>query len=135
MRTIFFVAFVLMFVTLISCDKAVESTQYHFPIIELNHCGDTTINDHPVQICFDSVDDGRCPVNVNCIWPGGAIVKLSLYANGQKQTFKMSTLYAMPPFKNDTTVMGYRVKLLSLLPGHGEANSNNPYRVKLSITK
>ncbi len=132
MRAIFFGGLILMFLAL-SCYKTVEQKQYQFPFIELNHCGDTIVNGHIVEICFDSVLDSRCPINAECIWAGEAIVNLSIKADGQNQTFKMATLNAVPPFKNDTTVMGYRIKLLSLLPFHGDNSS--PYRVELSVSR
>lgn len=133
MRAILFSVLVLMFVALLSCDKPVEETQYQFPIIELNHCGGTIINGQIVQICFDSVRDGRCPINAECVWAGEAIVNLSMKAGGQNQTFKMATLNAIAPFKNDTTILGYRIKLLSLLPLQGDNSS--PYRVELSVSR
>lgn len=87
MRTILF-STVLILIVLISCKKGIEKTQYHFPIIELNHCSDTVIDGRTIQVCLDSVHDGRCPINAECIWEGEAIVDLSINADGQHKTFK-----------------------------------------------
>jgi len=135
MRTIFFSGLILIFAALISCDKTLDRTQYQFPIVELNHCRDTTINGRTVQICFDSVNDSRCPANMECIWQGEATVKLSLHTDGISQSFKLSTLNRPPVVRNDTTISGYKIKLLSVSPYPGLDNSNTPYRVELSVTK
>lgn len=133
MRIIAFLGCVLL-VTFFSCDKNLEGKEYHFPFVELNHCSDTTFEEHPVQICFDSVYDSRCPANVECIWQGEAAVKLSLHTEGIQQSFKLSTLNSPPTFKNDTTISGYKIKLVSVSPYPGD-HSTAPYRVQLSITK
>ena len=133
MRIIFFSVLLSLFTMLVSCDKPVEERQYQFPL-ELYHCADTSINGSNLRICFDSLYDSRCPVNMECIWQGEAIVKLSLQVNGQKQNFKLSTLNAFPNFRNDTTVLDYRVKLLSVTPYPGD-NSQSPHKVELLVSR
>lgn len=135
MRNILFYGIVAMLVALISCDKPIEETQYQFPTIVLNHCADTIITGQKIRFCFDSVYDSRCPANVECVWAGEAIVKLSLQIGiNEKLSFKLSTLNHPPTFRNDTTISGYRIKLLKVSPYPGD-NSNEPYRVELSVSK
>ena len=135
MRTVFLFGFIFSSVALVCCDKPVEETQYTFPVIELHHCGDTAINGNIVQICFDSVlSDSRCPMNASCIWEGEASVKLSLHTGTVHQSFKLSTFNNPPTFRNDTTISGYKIKLLSVSPYPGD-QSHTPYRVELSLTR
>jgi hypothetical protein len=124
--------FVLL-ITIVSCDKPVENVQYTSPFIELYHCADTSINGNSIRICFDSmVRDSRCPLNVNCVWQGEATIKLSLEVNGRKQTFQLSTLNT-PAYRNDTTIAGCKIKLLSVTPYPG-SRSESPYQVQVSIS-
>ena len=133
MRLIIFSTLVLL-IAFTSCDKTLEQKEYKFPFIELNQCADTTIEGQTIQFCFDSVYDSRCPLNMECFWAGEATVKLSLrIGTSQKQSFKLSTLNSSPAFKNDTTISGYKIKLLSVSPYPGD-KSNSPYKVELSVT-
>jgi hypothetical protein len=135
MRIILLSGLLLLFVGFISCDKPVEETLYQFPFIEINHCADTTINGQTVQICFDSlISDSRCPANAECIWQGESTVKLSLHTTGVQQSFKLSTFNNPPTFRNDTTISGYRIKLVSVSPYPGD-NARTPYLVELSINR
>jgi hypothetical protein len=135
MRAILFSGLCLLLIAFTSCNKTMEEKQYQFPFIELNHCADTTINGQSFQICFDSlVSDSRCPANVECIWQGEATVKLSVQGGGLHQSFKLSTFNNLPVFRNDTTLSGYKIKLLSVSPYPG-LDPQLPYTVKLSVSK
>lgn len=133
MRTVFLSGLICMFVALLSCDKPVDERQYQSLMIELNHCKDTSIDGQTLQICFDSLlSDSRCPINAVCVWEGEATVKLSLHANGTEKSFRLSTFNNPPTFRNDTTISGYKIKLVSVSPFPG-SDSHTPYRVELSI--
>lgn len=134
MRTLSCFAAVLIFFALFSCRKTFAERQYQFPVIELNHCGDTSIEGQTVQICFDSVYDSRCPANMECVWQGEATVRLSLNTGSAHQSFKLSTLNHPPAFKRDTTLLGYTIKLLSVSPYPG-SNPHAPYTVELAVTR
>jgi hypothetical protein len=135
MRIILFSGLFLLLIIFNSCDKTIEGKEYQFPFIELNHCADTTINGQTVQICFDSlISDSRCPANAECIWQGESTVKLSLHIAGVQQSFKLSTFNNPPTFRNDTTISGYKIKLLSVSPYPG-LNQQSPYTVELSVSK
>ena len=135
MRVTLLTGLLLLFAGFFSCDKPVEETRYQFPFIEINHCSDTTINGQTVEICFDSlISDSRCPANAECIWQGESTVKLSLHTAGVQQSFKLSTFNHPPTFRNDTTISGYKIKLLSVSPYPG-LNSQSPYTVELSVSR
>jgi hypothetical protein len=133
MRTGLFFGLIFMFVSLLCCNKPADERQYRFPIIELNHCGDTSIDGQTLQICFDALlSDSRCPINAVCVWQGEATVKLSLHANGTEKSFKLSTINNPPTFRNDTTISGYKIKLVSVSPYPG-SDPHTPYRIELSV--
>ena len=71
-----------------------------------------------ISISFDSVlNDSRCPVNAECFWAGIAEVSFTFSVNNNKVSFNLSTpQYGtnIPFFKNDSTIMGYNIRLLTL---------------------
>lgn len=69
-----------------------------------------------IGISMDSViSDSRCPVNVMCFWAGNAEVRFTFFQSDQKTTFKLNT-HGGTSFKSDSTINGYNIKLLDLLP-------------------
>ena len=127
------IALFLLLAVFFACDKPVIEKQYNYFALELHHCITTNIQGADVNICMDSVHDSRCPLNVECIWAGEATVNFSLQTHGLKQSFKLSTFNNPPYFRNDTTILGYKIKLLSVTPYPG-SNSQDPYKAELSIT-
>ena len=108
-----------------SCRKSIDDERY--PMVALNHCANTKINGNNVRICFDSlVSDSRCPLLVDCIWAGAAVVKLRLSANGQEAGFRLSIPEHPLSGNSDTTVLGYNVKLTEVWPYPGQG-SGTPY--------
>lgn len=135
-----FPGFFFLVALCIACNKPVDSTKKkrgnieYNSVIELYHCADTINNNSTLRICFDSLYDHRCPLYMECFWAGEATVKLSLQSDGHQQSFKLSTLNAPPAFRSDTTILGYRIKLLSVSPYPGD-NSQQPYRAAVSVTR
>ena len=116
-----------------SCRRSADIESY--PLVSLNNCSGTTVNGKTVNICFDSViNDSRCPLNVVCGTAGYALVKMSLSVNGQKQSFRLATVNAPPYFRNDTTVLGHTIKLISLDP-YPQNPGNVPNRAEVLITQ
>ena len=104
-------------------------------LIEINNCASSTINGKSLYICFDSLlTESRCPSNVVCVWAGYALIRMTLSVGGQHQSFNLATSTLPPHFRNDTTVLGYKVKLLALTPYPGN-NSQEPYRAEVEITQ
>lgn len=72
-------------------------------------------------ICFESVEsESRCPLGAVCVWAGYAAVKLGIKNDaGITQHFSLAISaanihYPFPP--NDTTINGYHIKMIDLLP-------------------
>lgn len=92
--------------------------------LTLRECSNLGSNSLPL-ICFDSlVTDSRCPANAICIWQGVVVVKLSLIDDSSLKSFYLSSFKnngSYPP--NDTTIDGYKIKLINVtykvLPGDG----------------
>ena len=109
-------------VILFSCKK--ETTDTSTITIELNNCSAETPVSQDYQLCFDSLWDSRCPSNVVCVWQGVATVKLIFKVNNQQHVVRLSTSTIAPDFIQDTTVAGYHLKLINVLPY--PVHPNNP---------
>lgn len=121
-----------------SCSK-VNSKEPQNKIIKIRSCASITETEYPV-ICYDSlITESRCPIGVACPTIGFAVVKLS-FKNGAglTQSFSLSTLAGaqlpMPP--NDTTINGFNVKLVNVLPYPDILALPHPdsYKVEVQIT-
>ncbi len=79
------------------------------------------------------VKDTRCPANVNCVWSGNAVVKISI-AKGKSaaKTFELNT--ALEP--KIISYQGYEITLteLSPTPKSTDTSAKN-YTVKLMLSK
>lgn len=79
------------------------------------------------------VKDSRCPADVNCVWAGNAVVKLSI-AKGKSaaKMFELNT--GIEP--NFISYQGYTITLteLSPTPKSNDSSAKN-YTVKLALSK
>ncbi len=83
-----------------------------------------------LSITLDSiVEDSRCPSDVQCIWAGQVVVKLSLL-NGMKSELVKSSLN-QDPYLFDN----YSIKIVSVepIPKSGEAISAGEYKVTVHV--
>jgi hypothetical protein len=106
----------ICFFTIGSCTKSKTTAEEN--LIVLGNC--STTNEDLPTVCYDSlITDSRCPSDVICVWAGVAIVKLSMSTSSGIQRFSLST---SPSPNNsqfpssDTTINGYHIKLLEVLP-------------------
>jgi hypothetical protein len=79
------------------------------------------------------VKDTRCPTDVDCVWAGNAVVKLSI-AKGKSgaKTFELNT--ALEP--NVISFQGYTITLKDLSPTVKSTDASPiGYTVKLNLTK
>lgn len=84
-----------------------------------------------LKIEFKDYTDSRCPINTDCIWAGEASVYLQAKSNGQTASFVLNGL------GSDTTLFGYQIELVDLLPypEHGKEINFNDKKVVLNVTK
>jgi hypothetical protein len=105
--------------------------------IDHKACLQTVYKGDDVTLCFDSlVEDSRCPIGALCIWEGRAIVKFSFTVNQDQRPIILSTV-KFPGSPSDTTLMGYKIEFVNLLP-YPEVNKSpdiSKYRTELKITK
>ncbi len=91
-------------------------------IVSLRSC--TTLTDRSVRICFEEVEDTRCPINALCIWAGQVVARFSI-EKGQSKTYFTLTGNSSQ-HENVAFVAGYRVELLQVDPyPTGDANNEN----------
>ena len=89
--------------------------------------GETYCNpEHRVRLNIDSIQDGRCPIGVYCIWEGNARVYLNL--EEKKEGNSKFILNTVSGFLNDTTIHGIRYELIGLDP-YPDINLDYPQEV------
>lgn len=103
----------LLFVIAGSCKK---NDDLKSPGLYLNTCTSKTFNAEAISVCFDSVNDSRCPSDATCVWIGVAIAKFTLIKNGVSYPFTLTTLPVFHQYSSDTTVAGYKFHLVNILP-------------------
>jgi hypothetical protein len=89
-----------------------------------------------LRVTFEGVSaDSRCPVAVNCVWEGDAVVVLSVRPDGAAAA--RSELHTSGRYPAEAEVGGYRVRLASLAPAPRESASPAPgdYRASLIVTR
>jgi hypothetical protein len=71
-------------------------------------------NDYNISILLDSVtQDSRCPTGVECFWEGNAAARFIFAVNNDSTKFSLNTASS---FRRDTTIAGFKIKLLELKP-------------------
>jgi hypothetical protein len=79
----------------------------------------------PFIVTFERVtEDSRCPIGVNCIWAGNAVVRLAVDAGGgDRATVDVHTFTSD---RRSVTHRGYRIRLVQLVPAPKEGASIAP---------
>lgn len=85
-----------------------------------------------------SIKDGRCPVEVQCIWAGHAAVTLHVgKAGAAAQTVTIGT--SAPPsmqYPGEATYDGYRIRLIQLEPRNSQDGpALSAYRVTVGVSR
>lgn len=98
-----------------------------------NDCKETRLNGDRVELCMESIQDSRCCTYCYCVWQGVATTNFILKTGNQTIPFQLHTLDNPSPYRTDTTIMGYKIKLLKVTPYPGE--SSEPKKADVSISK
>jgi hypothetical protein len=103
--------------------------------VALSNCEYVDSVGMPPTICFEAlVEESRCPINANCVWQGVAIGQFSFRLSGvQHQLLLATTKYPGRP-STDTTVAGYRIRLVNITPYPG-TTTTQPTRAILQVTR
>ena len=111
--------FLLIAISAISCNKSdddrLPQDQYD---LRFQKC--IQINDSDYSLCFDKIDDSRCPKDMECFWSGVANVGLTLKSINDESFF---TLHTLNSSRKDTLIDGLKIELIDVLP-YPEANRN-----------
>ena len=116
----------------ISCTKS--DVDRIFPRIKLEQCVKTPVEGEEVELCFQKLMDSRCPINADCVWSGVGLAELKLTAGTNVATFTLATVDSLPQYRMDTTVFGYKVKLIAVDPYPGSQPGVQP-EITVDITK
>ena len=124
--------YLLYFILILSCFSCEKEASSHFIIAE-NECKETRLNGDQVKLCLENVQDSRCCIYCYCVWQGVATASFVLKANNQNIPFQLNTLDSPSPYRTDTTIMGYNIRLLKVTPYPGE--SSEPKKVEVFISR
>ncbi|MEO8962568.1 MAG: hypothetical protein ABI325_11845 [Ginsengibacter sp.] len=110
-----------------ACTKANIETGKE-KIVALHDCTPQSVDSY---ICFDSLlTDSRCPKDVECVWQGTALIKVTFSEMSNSHQFVMSLKgYPDLGYPSDTSINGHRIIFTDLTP-HPVSNSPQPKEVK-----
>lgn len=125
MRTVFCSLALLLLIA--GCSK-----NSHFPTYDMS-IDDTVEHDKDLQIYFIDLTDSRCPVGYDCNLPGTVHISLNLI-------FHKDLIHPLQmewPLGNtmviDTTVLGYNLKWLEVLPEENTGVPKEEYVIRLMV--
>lgn len=112
-----------------SCSKSSDERSI---TVDVNTCTDVSMG-KGLKVCFDTLlEDSRCPANTICVWQGAARAQFRVFTGQQIHTIWLSTIDMGPHYKTDTTLAGYHLKLVNILPYPGTAPGNPVAVLKVS---
>src|SRR5688572_2353170 len=97
-----------------SCEKEADSKASF--VIPINECREKNFSGKTIRLCLDNIQDSRCPSMANCVWAGYAMASFTLKLKGQNVPLELSTITMLPNLKRDTSLLGYKIKLVNILP-------------------
>jgi hypothetical protein len=137
MKTTLVTGMLILLTTAIGCKKDKELRTDQFDLEE-EKCTFFERGDDDITFCFNNVvSDNRCPVNAFCITSGTAVADFTFTINNTTHRFNLATLYAPPLYgvPSDTTIAGYKIKFIDLVPYPGEVNTPIVPRAKVKISR
>jgi hypothetical protein len=120
MRKLFFCGLITL--GLLSCSKEKNTTKNNFLLndtLKLNYGTIYTNYENNISLRFDSViTDSRCPqqIQAECYSSGDVVVQFTFSVSNNHNVFPLSMLGFIGTYKKDTTISGYRIKMLGLSP-------------------
>lgn len=101
-------------------------------VLKINNCLDIAETEY--SLCFESVDDSRCPTNAVCVWEGNAAANFVLKSTTGNTPFTLNTNES---FKRDTILNNLKIELIGVLPYPILNKTTNPneYVVEIKISK
>ena len=94
------------------------------------------VGSEPLKVTFLSVaDDSRCPTDVQCVWEGDAVARVSVSIGRQEPT--SYELHTNTGFATQATHGAYRVRLAAVAPAPRSGATIDPsaYVITLIVTK
>lgn len=117
-----------------ACEKQTSSEETQTRTVELNNCTTESGTDGNAEICFTALNDSRCPLNANCVWQGVAVAKFTFRFDTIQHQVSLATAKFPGYPSTDTTVSGYKIKLINVTPYPG-STTNEPVRATLQVTR
>ncbi|MEO8404751.1 MAG: hypothetical protein ABI480_09155 [Chitinophagaceae bacterium] len=137
MKRVCLVTLSIVLIAFISCEKSDNNTS-RYPYVFLDQCVTPSFESDNIRLCMNEVlSDSRCPANANCIWQGAASAKFTFTKNGSPHPIVLSTLSLAPGFTKDTTIDGYKIEFINLLPypDFSHTPGSDEIKAEVKITK
>jgi hypothetical protein len=125
--------YLLYFIIVLACFACEKETVNSPFIMSEKDCKATKLDGERVQLCLDKIEDSRCCSFCYCVWQGVATASFILKLDNESISFQLHTLDNPSPYRTDTTIMGYNIKLLKVTPYPGE--SSEPKKAEVIITR
>ncbi|GAB3271510.1 hypothetical protein GCM10027347_42820 [Larkinella harenae] len=125
----------------LGCDKGnkVAPVEENQPVaVKVNQSARVKQN---VSLNVESITDGRCPINANCIWLGNAQVKFSLKNDTQSKSGELCIGQCGEKLQNRSSVIiqlgseSYEVTLSEVQPFPGSKPDGTPQEAVISVTQ
>jgi len=135
MRSVF-LSMLALGVLVSSCKKNSEPQTGSLKIT-LKQCGQIHLGGRNVNICFNSVEDGRCPWPMECFWEGVAKASFTINEGSRSRSFNLGTTPVYEGYPQETEVFGYKIRFVALRPFASlpPTTPPTPYEAELEITK
>ncbi|RLD19517.1 MAG: hypothetical protein DRI69_08215 [Bacteroidetes bacterium] len=125
---------VALSLTFFACQKM----QVGVNTYDIEYSESITFDQNKKLIFVDVISDSRCPVNVDCVWPGEATIALqAICTPGDTINFELS-FGEIGTDHRDTTIFDiYRVELLEVLPltEEGVELEKEDYSIRVLVEK
>ena len=89
--------------------------------------GTTYCLDKDHEFAISKIEDSRCPINVECVWAGNAVVHLEFDNNVDTSITYQANL------ANKLVLLGYEFSVDSITPYPVEPTDDGPYKVYMTI--
>ena len=130
-----FASIFILTVVLTQCSKTKSDNPTH---INIKECGQYVYSGETTRLCFDEVvSDSRCPANVVCVWEGTAVAKFSFQKGNESYPLTLATRAVNNLYSKDTTIAGYKIEFINLVPYPISEPSPNPplSKAEVKVTK
>lgn len=125
---------VALSLTIFACSKMSVGVNTY----DIDYSTSVTFDQNKKLTFVDVISDSRCPVDVDCVWPGEVVIALRATCTPQDTIYFQLTFGEDDEASRDTTIFDiYRVEILEVSPlrYEGVELENEDYSIRVLIEK